>query len=1338
MQSASVKGARLSQQQERIWHFQQVQACPRLQCALGIDGRLHLQFFCTALQQVIARHEILRTRFVRVPGLDLPVQVRGHALSVSCPLLDLRNLTPSAREAALAACFAQAQDVPIDQAGASLLSPLLLRTGGQEHILLLGASPLCADQHSLLLLAQHLATRYLALLHGQCIQEEAPVQYVALAAWQKGLREAEGAEQALDLWRQIDLSRLAPTRLPFAGLALFAPEQSQERQGLCERPVPLPSGVAAHLERLDPPALEGLLLGSWAALLSRFSEQEELLLGVQVDGRPFEELAGALGPLARCVPLRLHLPAGQPCTQLLAALPAHLERLRAWQAYFSWPAADAAQVFPLSFSLQRWPQPLTSGYRLLRLGGWGEALGLHLGVLVVGQRLALTLCCQGSLLSADQLALLADALVAVLECMLARPQTPLAALPLLTAHQRQRVLGELRGRSYPLPAHPLLFAWQACVEHRPDALALVTMQQQYTYASLHALAWRLAARLQRAGAAPNRLVALCLPRSARLLVGLLAVLISGAAFLPLDPEQPSARLLGLLGASGATLVLAESALLAVVSQQEQAWLALDHELAAWQGEEVRAVEVQPADLAYQVYTSGSTGEPKGVMITHGALLNYIRAILGQLRPPPGWHYGWVSPLAADLGYTSLFACLLAGGCLHLVERETSGDGRAWQGWLRAWPIDVLKIVPSHLEALLAAGEQENWQESLPMRALLLGGEVAGQSLLKRLEERPATCRLFNHYGPTETTVGVLLHACVPGERLSRGLPLGRALGNTQVLVLDAAGQPLPAGVVGEICIAGAGLGWGYAGAGHLTAQHFVPHVAARRPGERMYRSGDRGYITQEGEVVYVGRCDWQVKVRGYRVELGEIEATLGRHPQLRRCALLLREDAPAAGLLAFVVARHLAALPQERELREWLAERLPTYMLPASFVFLKSLPLNASGKIDRAGLLALAGSDLLASPLVVHTPDACGQGMLPRDMVEMGLLHIWEELLPGRTIGIMENFFDLGGHSLLAVRLISQIHQHFGQDLVLTTFLHHPTIAELALVLRRQPLAPTSPLVPLQRAGSQTPFFCVHPSGGTVSSYIPLARQLGTQRPCYGLQTTGMESAQNSTASIQELARQYLQAIQAVQPHGPYLLGGWSMGGTVAFEMARQLSEQGESIGLLALIDSRLATARLRSWAQQADPVLEDEEFARMLAVNLNLTLPELCAAMEPAAKLACVFALAKRENGIPADFALEQVRQVFQTIKQHNRLAYLYLPAPCPLHIDYFVAQASLPQEPQEGVPVGSSAVIEAWRAIAQAGLTIHPVAGNHRAIMQEPGVQALAHALRACLAQQSLPARP
>src|SRR5581483_3760642 len=313
------------------------------------------------------------------------------------------------------------------------------------------------------------------------------------------------------------------------------------------------------------------------------------------------------------------------------------------------------------------------------------------------------------------------------------------------------------------------------------------------------------------------------------------------------------------------------------------WLALD--AGEWEeadeGEEAVGVQAQAGDLAYQIYTSGSTGEPRGVLITQGALLNYTRGVLAHLRPAPGWHYGWVSPLAADLGYTSLFGCLLSGGCLHLADRERLSDGRAWQRWVREWPIEVLKIVPTHLEALLAGAEAEDWEVSLPRRALLLGGEVASPGLLRKLEGRAASCRLFNHYGPTETTVGVLLHACEPGEPLAEALPLGRALANTQVLVLDAGGQPVPVGVVGEIYIGGAGLGLGYGQQVEGTAERFVPHGWSKRPGERLYRTGDRGYVTREHEVVYVGRADWQVKVRGYRVELGEIEAQLRRHPGVR-------------------------------------------------------------------------------------------------------------------------------------------------------------------------------------------------------------------------------------------------------------------------------------------------------------------------------------------------------------------------------------------------------------------------------------------------------------------------
>ena len=680
-------------------------------------------------------------------------------------------------------------------------------------------------------------------------------------------------------------------------------------------------------------------------------------------------------------------------------------------------------------------------------------------------------------------------------------------------------------------------------------------------------------------------------------------------------------------------------------------------------------------LAYLIYTSGSTGQPKGVLVEQRSLLHYLHAIAERLHPQPSWRYGNVSTLAADLGHTVLFLPLLLGGCLLLPDYETFTVGQRWQRWSREQGIEVLKLVPSHLAALLDP-DDEQAADSLPTQLLLLGGEPLPTSLVERVRRTGATCRIYNHYGPTETTVGVLLHALE--DPLPAGpVALGSPLGQTRLFVVDPGGNSVPQGVIGELCIGGPGVARGYHGESALTAQAFVPDGWSQQRGARLYRTGDRVYERSDGTLVFVGRADRQVKLRGYRIELSEIETTLQLHPQIRHSTVLMHQhENGEPRLIAYGVARTMP-VPTSKELREFLGAQLPDYMLPAAFIWLKSLPLNANGKIDRPRLLAMNEKDeeyLSASDRDAENKDA--SIILPREAVELQLLHVWKELLQLNTISVTDNFFDLGGHSILAVQLMALIYKQFGHDLPLSTLFLHPTIADMAVILRQQGSITPSVLVPLQTRGSRPPLFCVHPSGGTVANYIPLARDLGKDQPFYGLQITGLDSKEDFLGSIEELAAYYITAIQVVQPCGPYFLGGWSMGGVVAFEIAQQLSKQGHDIGLLAIIDSRLADTRLREKAQVADVELHDEEFARMMVINLKITLPDDFDQFTRDEKLQYVFKQAKQINGIPLDFSLEQVRRVFQTIKRHNQIAHCYLPRDYQGRIDYFAAADTLRQE--------------------------------------------------------------
>ena len=565
----------------------------------------------------------------------------------------------------------------------------------------------------------------------------------------------------------------------------------------------------------------------------------------------------------------------------------------------------------------------------------------------------------------------------------------------------------------------------------PEADAAAFEGERLGYRELERRANRLAAHLVRLGAGPEARVGLFVERSLEMLVGILGVLKAGAAYVPMDPAFPQERLAFMLSDAGARIVLTQTRLAGRLPAGAAEPVHLD--AFDWAGEGAPLeTAVRPENLAYVIYTSGSTGRPKGVGVEHRNIVHYVLRVAERLELEPGMAHALVSTIAADLGNTVLFPALVTGGCLHIVAQERVESRALFAEYLRSERIDVLKIVPSHLAALQSGGRPE---EVMPARRLVLGGEASRLDWIESLRAAAPRCAIFNHYGPTETTVGVLTYRV--GEALpataTRNLPLGRPLPGTRIHLLDEQGRPVPAGEKGELCIGGPGVARGYLNRPELTAERFVSEPSGDAPGARMYRTGDLARLLPDGDLEFCGRADHQVKVHGYRVELGEIEAALREDDRVQDAVVLLRDEQ----LVAFVGSRVMGPFAEPLSvpvLRETLKARLPQYMVPSAFLVLDKLPLTANGKIDRQGLAAL--------PLAPSAPS--GRYAAPRTPTEETLAAIWGRLLNVEAIGIDDDVFDLGAHSLLAMKALTQIRDAFQVNLVLRNLFEQPTIAGLA------------------------------------------------------------------------------------------------------------------------------------------------------------------------------------------------------------------------------------------------------------------------------------------------------
>jgi len=860
---------------------------------------------------------------------------------------------------------------------------------------------------------------------------------------------------------------------------------------------------------------------------------------------------------------------------------------------------------------------------------------------------------------------------------------------------------DLRARgntgSVPVPAGLLQDPFLARAAAQPDHPAVISAFRTLSYGEVDRLSNRLARRLRELGARPGRLVAVVMEKGWEQVVAVIAVLKSGAAYLPLDPGLPTERLTSLMRHAEVELTLTQPWL-----DRELEWPAgilrvrvdAPAEIAGDDGP-LAAVQ-SPDDLAYVIFTSGSTGQPKGVMIEHRAALNTIVDMNRRFRVTPEDRVLALSALTFDLSVYDVFGLLAAGGTVVMPEGGEAREPARWLEWLVAWRVTIWDSVPALMRML--ADHLEGRSEPLPesLRLVLMSGDWIPVSLPGSLRSLSRGVEVMSLGGATEASIWSI---CYPIRKVNPAwvsIPYGKAMDNQAFHVLDEALEPRPLWVPGELYIGGVGLARGYWRDAERTAASFITHP---RTGERLYRTGDWGRYLPDGNIEFLGREDLQVKVQGYRIELGEIEAALAQHPEVSTGVVAaLGEQRGSKRLVGYYVPAQLPG-PAPESVREFLLRKLPEYMVPNVMVPLEALPLSANGKVDRRALPA---------------PQALGGArafVAPRDEWERGLVTIWEEVLETRPVGAGDNFFDLGGHSLLAVRLMARIQQRFGQDLPLSILFQGATLEHLAGVLRqRTGTAPRSALVEIQAAGRQPPLFCVHPVGGNVLCYAELSRRLGSDQPLYGLQA--LDPGDGAPPRLEEMAARYLAEVRRVRPEGPYLLAGWSMGGVVAFEMAQQLRREGQKVALVTLID----TSALAAPAPVLDPATLACLFASDLAGQMGIAL-----ALEPAElrplpageRLERVLDHARHAGALPPEVDAGSMAR-WLALFESNYLAMLaYVPEPYPGRIALVDASAG----------EGSAGF---WAALAAQGADTLTLEGDHFNLLTAPRIERLADFLR------------
>jgi amino acid adenylation domain-containing protein len=1045
----------LSFAQQRLWFLDQLypgNVAYNVPFAVRIVGDLDVPTLAVVFAALVERHEPLRTTFATI-GSE-PVQVVSDSAPVPVPCIDLRGLAPGAREEETRRLAREEARLPFDLRRGPLLRAMLLRTGDLEHLLLLSQHHIVCDGWSVGVLLADVAALYEPIAAGLDPElPELPIQYADFALWQRDWLQGEALESRLAYWREqladapglleLPTDRPRPAAPGFEGRTVrFSFPEELSRRALA---------LAAEL-RCSPFML---LLAAFDALLYRYTGQEDVLLGTPVANRNWSDLEPLIGFFVNTLVLR-----ARPRPDLSFAALAEEVRAAALEAFARQDvpfeklleelqperSASVTPLFQIMLVFQNAPAGRLEipGLKLEGVPVESETSKLDLTLHLAEEegRLRGALVYRAELFDAPTVRRLAAHLETLLAGAVADPLTSLADLPLLSPAERQQAVVEWNDSGSPdLSGRCVHELFEEQAARDPGAPALVFEGERLTRGELDAGANRLAWRLRELGVVPEVPVGLCLERSAGSVVALLAVLKAGGTYLPLEPALPAERLRYMLELSGAPVLVTRGGLAARLQLSAPTVLDLDEVTSGREDDPPRTAG--PGNLAYVLFTSGSTGRPKGVAVEHRHLLAYLAGVGERLRVPAGGSYATVSTLAADLGNTAIFPALCLGGCLHVLAEDRLADPEAMEAYFRREEIDCLKIVPSHLAVLPG---------TLPRRELVLGGEVSHWEEVERIRSGSPWLGILNHYGPTEATVGVLTFRVPAGRPGRHGrLPLGRPLAGARVHLLDRSGNPVPAGVAGELHIGGASLTRGYLHRPDLTAEQFVPNPFGE-PGGRLYRTGDLARRLADGLVDFVGRADDQLKLRGYRVEPGEIEAVLAEHPAVRAATVQIR----GGRLVAWIVADCAAA-----ELRGYLQGRLPAYMVPAAFVPLEKIPLTAQGKVDRRAL-----------PDAESVPRECPR-VPPRTPVEAGVAAIWSEVLGVEEIGVHDSFFDLGGHSLLAAQAASRLRRAFQVDLPLRTLFEAPTVAGLAGWIEGASGRARPPLVPLPRPAGRAAVFPV-------------------------------------------------------------------------------------------------------------------------------------------------------------------------------------------------------------------------------------------------------------------------
>jgi amino acid adenylation domain-containing protein len=1161
--------------QQRLWFLHQWNpehshyTTPLL---VSIDGIWQQEAFEKSLDEIVKRHEILRTTFAVVE--DQLMQVVAPHLRLPLSLLDRQHVPQQEWETETQRVAKQAAQQAFDLTQGPLIRATLVQFAEEKHCLIVVAHQIIFDSWSTGVFLQEFSALYQAHLADRPARVlTLPIQYSDFTLQQQEWLHQDTFVPHLAYWKQF--LQEAPTTLELPTNRSHALNVTN-RGGIY--PFALSRELTNALKALSQQqevSLSAPLLAAFAALLYRYTGQQDLSIGTYSAERSWPRTAELIGNFVNTLALRADL-TGNPSFQELVERMHSMMRTAFTHADVPFeyvmkelqPERNAGQntLFQVLFALEPASPALPSGWNV-------QPISVETGSARCDLSLILTEYPEGlqgyfeyrsDLFDPATIERMAGHWLTLLEAAVAHPGEQLTTLPILTERERHQLLVEWNATqaTYPrdTPLHQLI---EEQVERTPNAIAVSFGDQRLTYRELNQQANRLAHYLREKGVGPDVLVGIFVERSLEMVVGLLGILKAGGAYVPIDPTYPAERIAVMLSDAQVPALVTQERLVSRLPEHTATIIRLDADANVLEQQSATNPTslVEPHNLAYVIFTSGSTGRPKGVQIIHRAVVNFLVSMSKQPGLTAEDKLLAVTTLSFDIAGLEIYLPLIMGAQVVIVSTATASDGPALAQILTRERVTVMQATPITWRILLGT----EWQGSKQLR-IFCGGEALPPDLAQQL--LPKVGALWNLYGPTETTIWSAAWEIKPEES---PISIGRPIANTEFYLLDPQLQLVPVGVPGELFIGGDGLACGYLHREALTNERFIKHPFSNDASARIYRTGDLAYYQPDGTVVVIGRLDHQVKVRGFRIELGEIEAVLSEHPRVQQAVVVVREETPGDKRLVAYVVAHAEQQPTIDELHQQVQKRLPAYMVPSAFMIMETFPLTPNGKIDRRALPAPDTSRTEKESTFVA----------PKTFLQQQLVTIWEDLLQVHPIGIRDNFFELGGQSLLAMRLINRIKQASGKELPLSTLFAGATIEQVAQVLLQEEQKETqggtrTPLLPVQTGGSKHPFFFLHGQweGGAFYS-LEMARALGPEQPFYLLEPYRFDGLA-VPPTIEEMAAAHLEVMRSVQPEGPYLFGGWCNGGLIAYEMARQLNAQGESVDLLVLMDADAPAFRFK------------------------------------------------------------------------------------------------------------------------------------------------------------------